>query len=283
MIRARALLLAALLAGGGSAIATGCSSSTSAGVSTSGACDPLTPPTITLGTVLGVGKDAQGTLYVADVAPGTGSPDGQDRVFVSSGSVLVRQHVTGTGESGSPPNASYTLSFQDPSEASSMVRALLIQQSAGQATSMALGPGDSKSFTGGTPLALLSASALTGLTLRNEPNVVQFVADVSNGDAIVVVAPMDPYGSGDFRLFYGPPAQMAQRTITSYGADCCGTSVVFQVGSASYTARFNLEPAEGGLGGTPGPSTLDTGSATLDVTVKTPTPQTLTGFSFSCP
>ena len=57
---------------------------------------------------------------------------------------------------------------------------------------------------------------------------------------------------------------------------------MFQVGSASYTARFNLEPAEGGLGGTPGPSTLDTGSATLDVTVKTPTPQTLTGFSFSC-
>jgi hypothetical protein len=280
MLSAPRFLLTALLAV--SALASACSTSSSGGSSTSGPCDPLTPQAITLGTLLGVGKDAQGTLYVADIAPGTGSPDGQDRVFVSSGSVLVRQHVTGTGESGGPPDASYTLSFQDPSDPATASRALIIQQSGGQAVSMSLGAGDSKSFSGGTPLTLLSASALAGMSLRNEPDVVQFVADVSNGDSIVVVAPLEPYSSSDFHLFYGPPSQMQERNITSYGADCCGTSVVFQVGSTSYTARFDLAPVDGGLGGTPAPGTLDTGSAMLAMTQRTPTPQTLTGFSFSC-
>jgi hypothetical protein len=35
-------------------------------------------------------------------------------------------------------------------------------------------------------------------------------------------------------------------------------------------------------GGGPGPGTLDTGSATLDFTLRTPPPSTLAGFSFTC-
>jgi hypothetical protein len=53
-------------------------------------CDPLAAKPIALGVVVGVGKDASGTLYV-DAASG---------VWVSERGTLVRQHVTGTGQSG---------------------------------------------------------------------------------------------------------------------------------------------------------------------------------------
>jgi hypothetical protein len=107
------------------------------------------------------------------------------------------------------------------------------------------------------------------------------VADVSNGDAVVVASPMDPYGTSDFRLFYGKPGQMAERSITAFNADCCGTYVSFAVGDATYTASFTWM-TDGDGGGGPGPATLDTGSGMLGMTLRSPTPQTLSGFAFTC-
>ncbi len=54
------------------------------------ACDPLAAKPVTLGTIVGVGQDAAGTLYV----------DAANGVFVSEGGRLLRQHVTGSGQSG---------------------------------------------------------------------------------------------------------------------------------------------------------------------------------------
>lgn len=81
------------------------------GSGSSGPCDPLTPVAVTLGLILGVGQDTQSTVYLADQVPDGG---GQDRVFVSTGETLYRKLVAGTGETGDPPNADYTFSFQDP-------------------------------------------------------------------------------------------------------------------------------------------------------------------------
>ena len=54
-------------------------------------CDPLAPQSVTVGDVLGVGQAADGSLYVAAA----------NGVFVSRAGTLFRQHVTGTGQSGS--------------------------------------------------------------------------------------------------------------------------------------------------------------------------------------
>ena len=278
-------LLAAACAGGiGTGMVAGCSSSSSGGGSTgaSSPCDPLTPSAITLGTILGVGKD-QSTLYLADIAPGTGSPSGQDRVFVSSGKTLERQHVAGTGQQGSPPNASYTLSFEPAYADASALRSLLIQESGGKVTGMQVGPDSPKSFgpgPGDQPLTVLDSSAISGFAIHDLPVVVAYLADVSNGDTLVVVSPMDAYDSSDSRLFYGRSAQMVERVITAYNADCCGTNISFDVGAVSYTASFTWMTGDGGGG--PGPATLDTGSGMLGMTERLPVPQTLSGFAFSC-
>ena len=107
---------------------------TSGGGKSSSPCDPLAPPSTTLSGILGVGKDAQGTLYVADEPSGASEP----RVFVSSGNDLVRQQVTGSGQSGGAKGAGeYTLSFQPPDSDGAAAQALLLDVEGGTATQMA--------------------------------------------------------------------------------------------------------------------------------------------------
>jgi hypothetical protein len=271
----------------------GCSTSSGGAASQAGPCDPLAPPPTTLGAILGVGKDTSGTLYVADEAPDGG---GQDRVFVSNGMTLDRQHVAGTGQSGSPPNVNYTFSFQPPFADAGALQALLIQEEGGAVTGMALGPGNSRSFfgagSGQVPLTVLDASAIAGFKIQNLPNVVEHVADVSNGDAVVVTSPMDPWGTSGFRLFYGKADTMVEYPILSVNADDYGEYIAFEMGATTYNVFFN-DPftVDGGTGPGPGSLYTDGGGAdpalqtipgALTVTERTPTPTSLSGFTFTC-
>lgn len=282
--RGWSLPMALAIAGLVAAAAPACSTSASSGSSSSARpCDPLAPPPTTLSNVLGVGKDAQGVLYVAD------SPAGvpEARVFVSGGGQLVRQHVLGSGEAGGGKGAAaqYTLSFAPPGADAASARALLLDVQGGTAAQMALGPADSKSFLGGpgeTMLTVVDPSTVAGMPIANLPGVVAYVADVSDGTAIVVTSPMDVASSADFHLFYGTPDAMAERKIVSFDQSLSGyPTIAFQVGSQTYTMAIGgtFEP-DGGGG--PGPGTLDTGSAKLPFTLRLPTPTTLSGFSFTC-
>jgi hypothetical protein len=244
-----------------------------------GPCDPLTPPPTTLQNVLGVGQDGQGTLYVADQPP---SP-AQTRVLVGTGSgPLVRQQVIGSGSNGT---GQYTLSFVAPGAADTSAQALLLDVSGGTATQMALGPADSKSFLGGpgeTALTVLDPNTVGGRPITNLPGVVQYVADVSDGSAIVVTSPMEVDSTSDFHLFYGTPPALAERTIVSFNQALSGyPTIVFQIGGVTYTmaisGTFELDG-----GGGPGPGTLATGSATLTFTLREPPPTALDGFTFTC-
>jgi len=287
-IGAAAVLLAACTGRGGNSSAAK-QQETSGGAGGSGSsspCDPLTPVAVTLGSILGVGQDTQSTVYLADQAPDGG---GQDRVFVSTGETLYRKHVAGTGETGDPPNADYTFSFQDPFADASDARALLIQVRAGGVTAMALGPGDSRSFyapdAGDESLTVVDASAIAGFSLQNLPVEVEYVADVSNGEAIVVTEPMDPWGYSGFRLFYGTPSQMIERPIVAYNRGDRDDYVSFAVDGAMYTADFTFAAFGSGGGGNtaPGPESLETDDAAmLPMTDRVPTPTTLSGFSFVC-
>lgn len=294
IMRASVGMIGAFIACAGcSAVSSGTPGSGSASASDPGSttsnapCDPLVAPPTTLAMILGVGKDANSVFYVGDVAP-----NGQDRVFVSRGTALERKDVAGTGGG----NGEYTFSFEDSPGDVAGLRALLIQTSGGKATAMALGPGNSRAFLGAgsgqVPLMVVSPSEVTSLVVQNLPNVVQHVANVSDGTTIVVVTPMDPYGTADFRLFYGKASSMIEYPIVSVNSDDYGEYISFLAGKTTYNVFFN-DPfgIDGGHG--PQPGSLYTGTSAgdpafetppgaLTVIERSPTPTTLSGFSFTC-
>jgi len=232
---------------------------------------------------LGVGKDSAGTIYMADevTAPYT------DRVFVSSGNSLWRKRVSGSGQSGGTADRDYTFSYVDGTNNP----ALIIQIRGGVTTAMAVGPGDSRSFIGPADagqqtLTVLDKSAISGMTLRNLPGdvFIEYVADVSNGNIIIVTRPQDDWTDKSFRVFYGTAQAMLERPLISFsrGND---TYITFQVDSAQYLAHFvlTMAPADAGVNVQHPPGTLEPGDgSTWTITERLPTPTTLPEFSFTC-
>jgi hypothetical protein len=270
----------------------GCSSTggtRATGSTASTPCDPLTPPPTTLGPILGVGQDTQSILYVADEAPDGG---GQQRVFVSSGTTLDRQHVLGSGSTPGQDSFSFEAPFADAGGA----RTLFIENPGGAVTAMALGSGSLRAplaaDAGETPLAVVDAGVVAAFEVQNLPAVVEHVGDVSNGQVIVVTAPMDAGDTSGFRLFYGPADKMIEYAIATYDDDDYGVYISFLVGSTTYNVFFN-DPFEIDGGDGPGPGSLYTGQGAGDpalttppgalvVTERVPTPTSLSAFSFIC-
>jgi hypothetical protein len=235
--------------------------------------------------VLGVGKDGQGTLYVGETAS-----TGQQRVFVASGGTLVRKDVIGSGQMGGTPTANYTLSFRDAFADIATARNLLINTANGQATEMALGSGNPKAFLGsGTngdeTLTVVAPSTVAGMRIQNLPHVPMYVADASDGTSVVVTWPMDAYGTDESRIYYGTKSDMIERPITAYEESLSGdTTITFKVVAATYSVHFAItfgDPDAGPLG-SPGPVTLDKGGTMEMMTLRLPTPTTLSGFTFTC-
>jgi hypothetical protein len=275
----RVLALAAL------GLCLACSSSGGGSSATLMSCDPLAAKPLTLGAVVGVGQDAAGTLYV----------DASHGVFVVDGGVaaLVRQHVTGTGSSGT---TELLFSFEPPGADSSSARQLLLETTGSppKATAMALGPTSSKAFlnqstAGTTPLTLVDASTVTALPVVNTPNVISYLADVENGFVILAAVPMnedETSANGGLAIFYGPPDAVAQRPITAFEQTRSGNgSLTFLVGGTQYVLAFGLvaAPDAGPLGAFSLLGLTPQGGATLAVTLRSPTPTTLPStLSFSC-
>ncbi len=276
--------------GGGGTGGTSGTGSTSATSTTSGGggaapevgCDPVAPRPITLGDVVGVGKDAAGTLYV----------DAANGVFVSGGGKLLRQHVIGSGQSG---NDELLFTFEPPAGDISTARDLLVETTGGVADAMALGPADSKAFLdqsppGVTALTLVDPATVSGLATVNTPNVIADVADVSNGDVLLITNPMNEDLTalgGGIAIFYGPPGAVAQRTVTAFeqGGDGEGT-VTFLVDGTPYvlTLGVSYEGPDAGVLGTIVPDGITPqGGAGLATTLRSPTPTSAPpGLSFTC-
>lgn len=245
------------------------------------ACDPLAPRPITLGAIVGVGKDATGTLYV----------DAANGIFVSTNGELVRQRVIGSGQSGA--NA-FTFTFEPAGADASSARALLVDTQGSTATAMALGPPDSKSFLGQsdagvTSLVLVDAAAVAALTVINTPNVISYVADVANGDVLLATVPLNIDSTalgGGLAIFYGLPGDVAQRPVTAFGETLSGNgSVSFLVGGATYALAFGEVPGPdaGPLGMFALEGLMTGGDAGAGVTLRSPTPTSLPPvLSFTC-
>jgi hypothetical protein len=251
------------------------------------ACDPLAAheQPVTLGTLLGAGRDTAGTIYAADHV----EDKSLDRVFVSMGDTLWRKRVLGSGAMGSGADADYNFDFDDGNGE----RFLLIQRRGGMVTAMSFGAGG-KDFIGdsGSPsLTVVDMSVVAAMKLRDLPGevLVEYVSEMENGSSIVVTRPRDDFTFAAFRLFYGPSSAMVEYPVTDVGRGLSiggSTTVRFSVGTVQYTAQFTFvteTPEDGGFSITPGPTTLDTGDGkTLTGIPRNPTPTTLPGFAFTC-
>ncbi len=260
---------------------TGQGGSTIHDAATERACDPLAPNPITLGAIVGVGQDAAGTLYV----------DSANGIFVSANGELVRQHVLGTGQSGSNQ---FLFTFDSPGADASSERNLLVDTQGSAASAMALGPAGSRSFLGQsdagvTTLALVDPATVSGMPVVNTPNLISYVGDVANGDLVLATVPMNEDSTstdGGLSIFYGPPSAVAQRVITAFGESLSGDgTVTFLVGNTPYVLAFGMvQGPDAGPFGTFALEGLTTeGDAGITVTLRLPTPTALPpGLSFTC-
>jgi hypothetical protein len=260
----------------------GCKGSDPGGATAQGTlCDPLTPKPIGLGAVVGVGQDGAGTLYV----------DSASGVFVSGSGALIRQYVTGSGQSG---GNDYIFTFQPAGTDASSARDLLVETAGPTATAMALGQAGARVFlnqspTGVTPLTLVDAASVSGMPTVNTPNRISYIGDVANGDVVMATVPInsDPTSSdGGLAIFYGPPAAVAQRPITDFQQSLSGNgTLTFLVDGTPYTLAFGMVPGQdaGPLGMFGLMGLTPQGGAEMAVTLRSPTPTTPPPeLSFTC-
>ena len=259
-------------------------------------CDPLAAAPITPGTVVGVGKDADGTLYV----------DAANGVFVSAaGGPLIRQQLLGTGQSGANE---FIFTFESPAlDGGSSERDLLVETSGGTsggtsgstADAMALGPGGARMFlnqsvAGATTLTVVDPATVAGLAVVNTPSVISYLGDVANGDVVLATVPLnaDPTPAsgglfdGGLRIFYGPPENVAERVITAFGESLSGNgTVTFLVGNTWYVLAFGMvQTADAGpLGAFTLEGLTPEGGPESAVTLRSPTPTAPpSDLTFSC-
>jgi hypothetical protein len=230
-----------------------------------GVCDPFVaiPKPIALAAILGVGRSADGTVYLADQS------DGTSRVFVSDASgALVRRRVAGSGSASDASMTEYVFTVTDVP--SPFVLEIDVPKSG--AVRMGVLPAtltDNKSFVigqEGEELTVLPSSAVAGMPVRNLPGdvTVEYVATLPDGELMLVTRPTDDWTYSDFRLFLGPTTAVLERVVTSVTRTRDGgtTYIVFDLDGAQATAYFPVVRADAG----PNPP-----SATLTVAgVETP-------------
>jgi hypothetical protein len=200
------------------------------------ACDPFAPhmQPITLTTLLGAGKDANGTIYAAD----DGGPD-QGRVYVSKGKQLVRQRVAGV----TMGDGVYVFEVQDHDPA------FVLEIEGDYPKFVHIGVligslGDRKVFTigkEGEELTVVPESDVKALTLRNLPGdvLVEYADRLKDGRLLVVTRPEDDWTDKDVRVFLGPKNGIIERRVKEFsrGSD---THITFDLEGGDVEALYPL-------------------------------------------
>jgi hypothetical protein len=233
------------------------------------------PQPITFGEVLGVGRDANGLMYVVDRPP-----QGTARLFVSDGMTLKRQPVAGTGSGSEPGGGMFVIVNSDSGDTALAVE--IVTDSTGMVTmGVVHGALGTKTFTigmQGETLTVLGADALASYTLQNLPGTiyVEYVATLVDGRTMVVTRPDVDWSYADFRLFLSsmtPASPLLERTISNVVRGSF-TDIVFDLDGTQAKAHFSSSLV-------PGPSTLTVGAETSQLSVMPP--GTLpTGVTFVC-
>jgi hypothetical protein len=240
-------------------------------------CDPLAddPQPITLGEVLGAGRDANGVVYVID-QPHQGEP----RLFVSEGMALRRRPTSGSGAGEQPDGSSFEIVTSGMGDAALAVE---VVTDAGGALTMGVFHGAlaTKTFTigmQGDTVTVLGPDALEGYALENLPGriYVEYVATLPDGRTMVVTRPEVDWSYADFRVFLSTSATsplLERRVINIVRASF--TNILFDLDGTQAAAHFSSSLA-------PGPSTLSVGADSFELTVMTPGTRPPTGVTFFC-
>jgi hypothetical protein len=243
-----------------------CGGSSSPGTA-SKACNPLAadPKPITLGLVVGAGRDSAGVVYVIDRPQG----GAEDRLFVSDGTKLVRQPVGGSGSGAQPGGGTFEVVGSGTGDAMLTVE---IGTDGGGGVMMGVvhGAFASRTFTigeQGEALTVLAPGELSAFTVENLPGTiyVEYVATLPDGRTLVVTRPEVDWSYSDFRLFLSTSATspLLERKVASVLRGSF-TDITFDLDGTPAKAHFSDSLS-------PGPSTLTVGSAApLDLTVRPP-------------
>jgi hypothetical protein len=195
--------------------------------------------------------------------------------------------VSGGSDNGGGDDADLAFTFQDGSGNV----AINLQRRGGAVVAMALSPFASTIGTPGvpfTPLTVEDASVASSFTLRNlqSDTLFEHVAEVDNGNVLVVTEPTEDPFEQFFRLFYGAPGAILERRIVSAARTLGGaTNIVFDVNGAELEARFTrvTKSFDGGFENLYGPGTLDVGDGTsVGFTEPGVDPKPPSGSRFTC-
>ena len=239
------------------------------------ACDPLAdePQPITLGKVLGAGRDATGVVYVIDQPP-----QGEERLLVSDGMTLKRQPTSGAGSGSQPGGGTFEIVNSGTGDAALAVE---IVTDAGGTVTMGVVHGalTTKTFTigmQGDTLTVLGADALASYTLQNLPGTidVEYLATLPDGRTMVVTRPDVDWSYSDFRLFLSTSttSPLLERKVSNVGRGSF-TNITFDLDGTQAMAHFS-DSAAGG-------STLTVGADTSELAVMAPDTRP-TGVTFLC-
>ena len=237
------------------------------------ACDPFdwSMRPVELRTILGVGRDASGTIYLADREDGE-----SDRVFVSTDRELVRTGIEiELVDDDDPTGLRYLFTLEtDP-----VVTLQILVPPAGP-TRMGLVLGSDYDFfvigEEGEELETLEADAISGMPVRDFAGEIELEYAVRTEDErlLVVVRPQEQSDYADFRLFFGPPDAVDERIVESFVRELDGgtTTIEFELDGATATAYLPAE--QHGL-----PWTLTIADETTELTRRDTVPD---GVAFHC-
>ena len=239
-------------------------------------CDPLQTVTtpVTLGQVVGIGKDQEGTVYLVDEVPNVGQ-----RMFVSRGSVLVRQSVRGTGSVGDTDGGMLIVGGGD---AASPLSIEVRIDAAGHATAMGIFKGllATKFFgigSEGEGLQLLTTDAISEFTLQNLPGTVsiEHMGTLADGRELIVTIPDVDATEDDVRVFFGAPSTLKERRVTPTAQAMSYTTLMFDLDGRQAVATFSSALNTGVV------STLSVAGQVFPV-INAPVGANPTGVTFLC-
>lgn len=202
-------------------------------------CDPLMrrERPVELGTLLGAGRDTDGTLYVVDQE----NPSSAARLFVSDDDVLVlRGSESGTGRTAGGVDQYMLLGTRDGMQ----FRVLLERKSSGVRMKLIDGEAAMQreldfDRAQGTELEVAEASALKGKSVRADQFTfrVEYNARIDGEARLIVTAPEEVVDFDAYRLFYGPPDAVDEREVTKFLRYRDGGSTEIQFDLDGDTAR----------------------------------------------
>lgn len=221
-----------------------------AGETSLSVCDPLADSTSVVklapAEVLAAGRAQDGAVYV--VYSG-------DRLFVGDEQRLTERVVTGSGESGTQTDLSYT------DDDGTSVTVEVVRDAAGNQMTVARGTQSGKGVDPGSGESLtpLAVAVVAGLSVSSTQTFqIDFAGSLPDERELVVVAPSRFASYAEFRVFFGLPAALEQLPVKNFGSSRSGqrlASVVIDGMPADLTY----------LAGGPSPINPNGGPSTLTI------------------